>query len=171
MQYSLYSLYAITFVALLIVFYILLYSVIFVLRAQFASQTPGLCSAIPSALVRLLHACLYFALFSIFFCFACFASQISSLCNPLPSAPVVCYTLLLLVIYVSCSLPHQHRAYAVLFPSAALKLTPFCFSSPLFYSVYFCYACFTQQAPVCAVIFPGSPRICTLNSLLCIVQF
>ena len=61
---------------------------------------------------------LNFALFSNF-CFCC---------NALPSAPVVCCTLLLLVIYVSCFLPHQLRACAVLFPSAPLKFTPFCFS-------------------------------------------
>ena len=85
-----------------------------------------------------------FALFSNFLHCTPFSSQISCLCNALPSAPVVCCTLLLLVIYVSCSLPHQHRACAVLFPLAPLKFTPFCF--PLFYSVCFCYACFAQQA-------------------------
>ena len=79
-------------------------------------------------------------LYSAIFCFACFASQAPCLCNALLSAPVVCCTLLLLVICVSCSLPHQHRACAVRFPSATLKLTLFCFS--LFYSVCFCYSCF-----------------------------
>ena len=67
MQYSLYYLYAITFVSLLIVFYILLYSVIFVLRAQFASQTSGLCSAIPSAPVKSVP-CFCYALVRTLFC-------------------------------------------------------------------------------------------------------
>ena len=109
---------------------------------------------------------LFILLYSVNFCFACLAS---GLCNALTSAPVVYCTLLLLVIYVSCSLSHQHRACAVLFPSAPLKFTPFWFS--LFYSVCFCYGCFAQQAPVCAVIFPGSLRNCTLYFLLCIIQF
>ena len=69
----------------------------------------------------------FILLHSVIFCFACFASQISCLCNALPPASVVCCTLLLLVIYVSCSLPHQHRACAVLFPSAPLKFIPFFF--------------------------------------------
>ena len=69
-----------------------------------------------------LHACVYFALFSIFWlCVFCLTS--SGLCSA--------------------------------FPSASLKFTPFWFS--LFYSVCFCYACFAQQAPVCAVIFPRLP--------------
>ena len=157
--------------------------------ACFASQTSGLCSAFPSApvksvtrfcyaLVRTLFCvfCLtntgfvqyyslgsrkvccmlvFILLYSVMFCFACFASQTSCLCNSLPSAPVICCTLLLLVIYVSCSLPHQHRACAVLFPSAPLKFRAFCFS--LFYSACFRYARFAQQAPVCAVIFPRLP--------------
>ena len=60
--------------------------------------------------------------------------------------------------YVSYSLPHQLRACALLFPSAPNKFTPFCFA--MFYSVFFCYAYFTQQAEqalVCAVIFPRFP--------------
>ena len=221
--------------------------------AYFASQTPGLCSAIPSApikfVVRLCCILLYSVIFLfcvlcltnigfvqcfsfgfrkvsytlslrvsrrvlphkhrfchcyplgsrkvcctllfIFFLFsnfgfACFASQTSGLCSPFPSAPVksvtrFCYALVRTLFCVFCLtdtgfvqcyslgcrqvccmfvfalrvLPHQHRACAVLFPSAPLKFTPFWFS--LFYSVCFCYACFAQQAPVCAVIFPRLP--------------
>ena len=96
---------------------------------------------------------LFILLYSVNFCFACLAS---GLCNALTSAPVVYCTLLLLVIYVSCSLSHQHRACAVLFPSAPLKFTPFCFSFFVQFAL-FGYACFAQQAPVCAVIFPGLP--------------
>ena len=67
----------------------------------------------------------------------------------------VCCTLLLLVIYVLCSLHHQHQVCAVLFPSTPLKFTPFWFS--LFYWVCFCCTCFAQQAPVYALIFPQLP--------------
>ena len=82
----------------------------------FASQTSGLCSAIPSALAKFVARLCLILLYSVIFCFCC---------NALPSAPVVCCTLLLLVIYVSCFLPHQLLACAVLFPSAPLKFTPY----------------------------------------------
>ena len=61
----------------------------------FASQTPGLCSAFPSAPVKFVACLCLILLYSVIFCFACFASQISCLCNALPSALVVCCTLLL----------------------------------------------------------------------------
>ena len=100
-------------------------------------------------------------LYSVIFCFACFASQTLSFCSAFPSAPVVCCTLFLLVIHVLCYLPHHHRVCAVLFPSAPLEFTPFCFS--LFYWVFFlllCVFCPTSSG-LCSVFFPGSLRICT----------
>ena len=136
--------------------------------ACFASQTPGLCSAVPSAPVKFVKCLCSILLYSVIFFTLCVLPH-KRLCNALPSAPVVCCTLLLLVIYVSCSLPHQHRACAVLFPSAPLKFTPFCFS--FFYSVCFCYACFAQQAPVCAVIFLRLPSNLYAYFLLYIIQF
>ena len=62
--------------------------------ACFASQTPGLCSAFPSAPVKFVACLCLTLLYSVFFCFACFASQTSCLCNALPSAPVVARSLL-----------------------------------------------------------------------------
>ena len=107
-------------------------------------------------------------LYSVIFCFACFASQTLGLCSAFPSAPVVCGTLFLLVIHVLCSLPHHHRVCAVLFPP--LEFTPFCFS--LFYWVFFfCYACFAQQAQVCAVIFSRAPFEFARVFFACIIQF
>ena len=53
---------------------------------MFASQTPGLCSAIPSTPVKFVTR-LCFALFNNL-CFVCFASQTSGLCSAFPSAPV-----------------------------------------------------------------------------------
>ena len=127
--------------------------------ACFASQTSGLCRAFPSAPVKpvsytlllrfsqnfvlrvlphkhrlcawvlarlpssLLHACVYFALFSNFLLY------------------VFCLTNIGLVQCFSLRLPSL--------------FTPFWFS--LFYSVCFCCACFAQQSPVCAVIFPRLP--------------
>ena len=84
-------------------------------------------------------------------------------------APVVYCTLLLLVIYVSCSLSHQHRACAVLFPSAPLKFTPFCFS--FFYSVCFvrlCVLCPTSSS-LCSH-FSGAPLQFT-RLIFCFVLF
>ena len=98
-------------------------------------------------------------LYSVIFCFACFASQTLGFCSAFPSAPVVCCTLFLLVIHVLCSLPHHHRVCAVLFPSAPLEFTPFC------------YACFTQQAQVCAVIFSPAPFEFARLFFACIIQF
>ena len=109
---------------------------------------------------------LVISLYSVNFCVACLAS---GLCNALTSAPVVYCTLLLLVIYVSCSLSHQHRACAVLFPSAPLKFTPFCFS--LFNQLAFVMRALPNKLRFVRWFFSGSPRICTLNFLLCIIQF
>ena len=125
-----------------------------------------------------------FALFSNF-CFACFASQTSGLCSAFPLAsiksvtrfyyPLVrtlfCVFCLTNIRFVQCygpslpsSLLHACVYFALfgnfcfaclLFPSAHVKFTPFWFS--LLYSVCFCYACFAQQSPVCAVIFPRLP--------------
>ena len=100
-------------------------------------------------------------------CFACFTSQTPGLCSVIPSAPVVCCTLLLLVTHALCSLPHRHRVCAVLFPSAPPEFTPFCFS--LFYGVCFCYECFAHPAPVCAVIFSRAPSNLQAYFLLCII--
>ena len=112
-----------------------------------------------------------FALFSNF-CFACFASHANIgvvQCFSFGSCKVG-YTLLLRFSqnFVLRVFPHKHRARAVLFPLASLKFTPFWFSS--FYSVCFCYACFAQQAPLCAVIFPRFPS--NLHALFfCFVLF
>ena len=96
----------------------------------------------------------FILLYSVIFCFACFTSQTSCLCNALPSAPVVCCTLLLFLIYVSCSLPHQHRACAVLFPSAPLKFTPFIFFLCLLLSLLLlCVLCPTSSG-LCSDFFP-----------------
>ena len=110
---------------------------------------------------------LFILLYSVNFCFACLAS---GLCNALTSSPVVYCTLLLLVIYVSCSLSHQHRACAVLFPSAPLKFTPFVF---LFLFSLLCSVmrALPNKLQFVQSFFRGSPPICTINFLLCIIQF
>ena len=108
--------------------------------ACFISQTPGLCSAIPSAPVKFateLHACFPFGsrgLLHAFVvsnsCFVLFASSSSGLCTASPFGSPRVYTL-------------------------------------LFYGVFFCYACFAQPAPVCAVIFfPGSFEFARLFCVL-----
>ena len=126
-----------------------------------------------------------FALFSNF-CFACFASQTSGLCSAFPLASIksvthFCYPLVRTLFCVFCltnirfvqcygpSLPSSllHACvYFALFGNFLLCLFAFPFSSrqvytpfwfSLLYSVCFCYACFAQQAPVCAVIFPRLP--------------
>ena len=87
--------------------------------ACFTSQTPGLCSAIPSAPVKFateLHACFPFGsrgLLNPFVvsnsCFVLFASSSSGLCSALPFGAPRFYTLLfffvlwsLLLLYVLC---------------------------------------------------------------------
>ena len=56
--------------------------------ACFASQTPRLSSAIPSAPIKFVARLCCILLYSVIFCFACFASQTSGLCSAFPSAPV-----------------------------------------------------------------------------------
>ena len=87
--------------------------------ACFASQTLGLCSAIPSAplkfVSRLSLCCI--VLYSVIFCFACFASQTSDLGSAFPSAPLksvtpFCYA----ENFVLRVLPKKHRFCAMLLP-------------------------------------------------------
>ena len=178
----------------------LFYYVIFCF-ACFASQTSGFWSAFPSApvksvtrfcyaLVRTLFCvfCLtntgfvqcyslgsrkvccmlvFTLLYSVIFCFACFASQTSCF---------VQYSS-----FGSRSLLHAFvvsNLCFVLFASPTSALcSAFPFGSPQVYTLLFFFVLFSllllcaQQAPVCAVIFPGSLRSCTLNFLLCIIQF
>ena len=106
-------------------------------------------------------------LYSVIFCFACFASQTSCF--------VQCSS------FGSRSLLHAFvvsNLCLVLFASPTSALcSAFPFGSPQVYSLLFFFVLFSllllcaQQAPVCAVIFPGSLRSCTLNFLLCIIQF
>ena len=178
----------------------LFYYVIFCF-ACFASQTSGFWSAFPSApvksvtrfcyaLVRTLFCvfCLtntgfvqcyslgsrkvccmlvFTLLYSVIFCFACFASQTSCF--------VQCSS------FGSRSLLHAFvvsNLCLVLFASPTSALcSAFPFGSPQVYTLLFFFVLFSllllcaQQAPVCAVIFPGSLRSCALNFLLCIIQF
>ena len=99
----------------------------------------------------LLHASVYFALFSKFLC--CVSCVGFVQCSYFRSrsllhAPVVYCTLLLLVIYVLYSLPHQHRACAVLFPSAP----PLVFFA-LFSLLLLCVLCPTSSG-LCNDFFP-----------------
>ena len=84
-----------------------------------------------------------FALFSIFL-FACFASQTPGLCSAFPSAPVVCWTLLLLAIYVLRVLPHKHRVCAVLFPRLPWFVARFCCYLLMFCVLYLIVIGFVQ---------------------------
>ena len=135
--------------------------------ACFASQTSGFCSAFTLAPVKSVTRFKFcYALVSV----PCLTNTGFVQCYRLGSRKV-CLTLLYSVIFVLRALPHKHRVCAVLFPSAPLKFTPFCF-------VLFC---FTQFAFVMRALpnrlwfvpwfFPGSPRICTLYFLFCIIQF
>ena len=103
--------------------FILVYSVVFCF-ARFASQTPGLCSATPSAPVKFV-ACL---------CLFCFIQYTNFL---------LCVFCLTNIGFVQCFSLRPPCVYTLLVS--------------LFYWVCFCYACFAQQAPVCAVIFPRLP--------------
>ena len=120
--------------------------------ACFASQTSGLCSAFPSAPVK----------------------SVTRFCGFSQN-------------FVLRVLPHKHRVCAVLLPRLPSSLLHACVYFALFgnfllcvfcltnigfvqcfslrlplwfsllYSVCFCYACFAQQAPVCAMIFSPAP--------------
>ena len=72
-----------------------------------ASQTSGLCSAIPSAPIKFVARLCCILIYSVIFCFACFASQTSGLCSAFPSAPVksvkrFCYALVRNLFCVFC---------------------------------------------------------------------
>ena len=69
-------------------------------------------------------------LYSVIFRFAsvfCLTNIVIVQCSPFGSRSLL-HAFVVSNQYVSCSLPHQLRACAVLFPSAPLKFTPFCFS-------------------------------------------
>ena len=127
--------------------------------ACFASQTLGLCSAIPSAplkfVSRLSLCCI--VLYSVIFCFACFASQTSDLGSAFPLAPVksvtrFCYA----ENFVLLVLPKKHRVCAVLLPrlpSSFFYMLEFI----LLYSAIFCFACFASPTSGLCIAFPLAP--------------
>ena len=129
-----------------------------------ASQTLGLCSAIPSAplkfVSRLSLCCI--VLYSVIFCFACFASQTSDLGSAFPSAPVksvtrFCYA----ENFVLRVLPKKHRVCAVLLPRLPSRfftcLSLFCFIQQFFVCVF----CLTNIGLVHCFPF-GSAQVYTL---------
>ena len=104
---------------------ILLYSVIFVLRAL--PHKHRVCALLFLRLsLSQLHA-FNLLRFSQNFVLSVLRHK-HRVCAVLFGSRDVCCTLLLLVIYVLCSLHHQHQVCAVLFPPTPLELTPFWFS-------------------------------------------
>ena len=67
-----------------------------------------------------------YALVRTLFCVFCPTNTGFVQCSPFGFRSLL-HAFVVIVIYVSCSLPHQHRACAALFPSAPLRLTLFCF--------------------------------------------
>ena len=114
--------------------------------ACFASQTSGLCSAIPSAPVKsVVRLCLIF-LYSVIFVFACFASQTSGLCSAFPSAPVKSVTRFcgFSQNFVLRVLPHKHRVCAVLLPRLPSSLLHACVHFALFSNFLLYVFCLTN---------------------------
>ena len=132
--------------------------------ACFASQTLGLCSAIPSAplkfVARLSLCCI--VLYSVIFCFACFASQTSDLGSAFPSAPVksvtrFCYA----ENFVLRVLPKKHRVCAVLLPRLPSSFLHAGVYFALFSNFLLCVFCLTNIGLVQCFPF-GSAQVYTL---------
>ena len=111
---------------------ILLHSVIFCF-AFFASQTSGLSCAFPSAPVKSVTRFCN-ALVRTLFCVVCLTNTGFVQCYSLGCRKVCCTLLFHSVIFLLRALPHKHRVCAVLFPSAPLKFTPFCFTLIVLFS-------------------------------------
>ena len=115
--------------------------------ACFASQTLGLCSAIPSAplkfVARLSLCCI--VLYSVIFCFACFASQTSDLSSAFPSAPVKSVTRFChaenFVLHV---LPKKYRVCEVLLPRLPSSFLHAWVYFALFSNFLLCVFCLTN---------------------------
>ena len=128
--------------------------------ACFASQTLGLCSAIPSAplkfVARLSLCCI--VLYSVIFCFACFASQTSDLGSAFPSAPVksvtrFCYALVRTLFCVFCL---TNTGFVQCY-SLASRQVCFMLVFILLYSVIFCFACLALPTSGLCSAFPLAP--------------
>ena len=115
--------------------------------ACFASQISGLCSAFPSAPVKSVTRFCY-ALVRTLFCVFCLTNTGSVQFYSLGSSSLLyacVYFALFINFFAHCVLPHQHRSCWVLFPSAPLKFTPFCFSLFFFSLLLLCVLCPTSS--------------------------
>ena len=91
--------------------------------ACFASQTSGLCSTIPSALVKFVARLCLILLYSVIFVLRALPHKHRVLqCYTLGSRKFCCMVVFILLYSVIFAL----RVCAVLFPSAPLKFAPFC---------------------------------------------
>ena len=129
--------------------------------ACFASQTPGLCSAIPSAPIKFVaRLCLILLYSAIIFCVLCLTNIGFVQCFSFRSRKVR-YLLLLRFRqnFVLRVLPPKHRVCAVLLPrlpSSLLHRLVFI----LLYSVISCFACFSSPTSGLCSTFPfGSPQV------------
>ena len=141
--------------------------------ACFASQTLGLCSAIPSAplkfVARLSLCCI--VLYSVIFCFACFASQTSDLGSAFPLAPVksvtrFCYA----ENFVLLVLPKKHRVCAVLLPRLPSSFFT-CLSLFCFIQQFFALRVLPHQHRACAVLSLWLRSSLHPFGFLCFIQF
>ena len=78
--------------------------------ACFASQTPGLCSAFPSAPFEFVRLCL-----------SRFASETSDLCSAFLSVPFQNVCTLMFLTFCNAYFPHKHRVCAVPFPRSPVR--------------------------------------------------
>ena len=134
----------------------------------FASQTSGLCSAVPSAPVKSVARLCLILFYSVIFVFACFASQTSGLCSAFPSAPVksvtrFCYALVRTLFCVFCL---TNTGFAQCYSLGSC--TVFCtlvFNFALFNN--FCFTCFASQTSGLCSAVPSAPvksvaRLCLI---------